>query len=147
MITNKRKLIQIAIAVILIALYAVSERFSGPGSTPDSLENTQLHRVIASKKSDVQVTGQGEVIKLLPDDNKGSRHQRFLVKIDSGDVILIAHNIDLAPRIDALRKGDNIRFNGEYEWNNKGGVVHWTHKDPRSKHIHGWLEHNGKKYW
>ncbi|MGI9319301.1 MAG: DUF3465 domain-containing protein [bacterium] len=145
---QKKKLVQIAVAVILIALYAISERF--PGFNPDqvtSVDNSLLHQVIADRRSDVQVTGSGAVIKLLADDNKGSRHQRFLVKIDSGDVILIAHNIDLAPRVDELRKGDTIRFNGEYEWNNKGGVVHWTHKDPRSKHIHGWLEHDGRKYW
>lgn len=148
MMPGKKKLVQIAIAVILIALYAISERFPGSDSAVEtSTDNALLHSVIASKRSDVQVTGSGEVIKLLADDNEGSRHQRFLVKIDSGDVILIAHNIDLAPRVDALRKGDMIRFNGEYEWNNKGGVVHWTHKDPRSKHIHGWLEHDGRKYW
>jgi hypothetical protein len=145
---NKKKLIHIAIAVILIAFYAISERFPGTDSSLDSSQdNALLHQVIADRRSDVQVTGSGEVIKLLADDNQGSRHQRFLVKIDSGDVLLIAHNIDLAPRVDSLQRGDIIRFNGEYEWNNKGGVVHWTHKDPRSKHIHGWLEHDGRKYW
>jgi len=104
-------------------------------------------RAIASQRSDVQVKGSGKVIKLLPDDTKGSQHQRFLVKVSADNVILIAHNIDLAPRVDALQQGDTIGFNGEFEWNDKGGVVHWTHKDPRGKHIHGWLEHDGKKYW
>lgn len=145
---NKKKLIHIAIAVILIAFYAISERFPDTESSLDSSQdNALLHQVIIDQRSDVQVTGSGEVIKLLADDNEGSRHQRFLVKIDSGEVLLIAHNIDLAPRVDGLQRGDIIRFNGEYEWNNKGGVVHWTHKDPRSKHIHGWLEHDGRKYW
>ncbi|MDE1266260.1 DUF3465 domain-containing protein, partial [Vibrio aestuarianus] len=35
---------------------------------------------------------------------------------------------------------------GEYEWNKKGGVMHWTHNDPNNKHPHGWLKHNGKTY-
>lgn len=98
------------------------------------------------KQSDVQVRGQGEVIKLLPDDSKGSRHQRFIVRVNGNLTILIAHNIDLAPRLNSLVRGDNISFYGEYEWNDKGGVVHWTHRDPRSRHAAGWINHKGVTY-
>ena len=42
--------------------------------------------------------------------------------------------------------GDTVQFYGEYEWNKKGGVMHWTHKDPRNRHTHGWLKHNGRVY-
>ena len=86
------------------------------------------------------------MIRLLPDDNDGSRHQKFIVRLDSGNTILIAHNIDLAPRIDRLRRGDRIEFYGEYEWNDRGGVVHWTHDDPAGRHEDGWLRHKGKTY-
>ena len=145
---NKKKLIRIGIAVVVLAYYAYTEYYpAGENQTTGQQDNSALHQAIANQRSDVQVTGTGRVIKLLPDDNDGSRHQRFLVKISSGNVILIAHNIDLAPRVNALNKGDQIRFNGEFEWNHKGGVIHWTHKDPRNTHIHGWLEHNGERYW
>lgn len=96
--------------------------------------------------SNLQLEGSGRVIKVLPDDTKGSLHQKFLVKLNSGQKLLIAHNIDLAPRVNSLSQGDQINFYGEYEWNAKGGVVHWTHRDPSGSHIAGWLEHNGKKY-
>ena len=56
------------------------------------------------------------------------------------------HNIDIAPRVDALEVDDSVRFNGEYVWNEKGGVVHWTHHDPRGRHASGWLIHNNKTY-
>jgi hypothetical protein len=89
--------------------------------------------------SDVQVQGQGVVVKVLPDDNSGSRHQRFIVKLSSGQTLLVAHNIDIAPRIGSLRKGDKVKYYGEYEWNGEGGVVHWTHVDPDGGHEAGWL--------
>ena len=60
--------------------------------------------------------------------------------------ILVAHNIDLSPKIEDLKVGDSVEFYGEYEWNNKGGVIHWTHHDPRKKHKDGWLKHKGKIY-
>lgn len=97
-------------------------------------------------KSGIQAGGNGIVIKILPDDNDGSRHQHFILKLDSGQTLLIAHNIDLAPRISSLRKGDAVSFYGVYEWNSKGGVVHWTHHDPSGRHVAGWLQHNGKTH-
>lgn len=91
----------------------------------------------------VEVQGTGTVTAILPDDVEGGRHQRFLVRVDPGPTILIAHNIDLAPRLASLRIGDAIEFRGEYVWNPKGGLVHWTHRDPNGHHQAGWLKHNG----
>ena len=64
----------------------------------------------------------------------------------AGQTVLISHNIDRAPRIDSLRVGDRVEFQGEYEWNPQGGVVHWTHHDPAGRHAGGWLKHEGKTY-
>ena len=107
---------------------------------------TSLGDAYKKQQSNVQVKGSGKVVRILGDDNKGSRHQKFILRISSGKTILIAHNIDLAPRINSISVGDQVRFYGEYEWNNKGGVVHWTHKDPNGYHIGGWLKHKGKTY-
>lgn len=98
------------------------------------------------RRSSVQVRGAGTVQKILPDDNDGSRHQRFIVRLGSGQTLLVAHNIDLAPRVSPLHEGDVVNFYGEYEWNNKGGVIHWTHRDPAGRHVDGWLEHDGRRY-
>lgn len=96
--------------------------------------------------SNRQVQGEGVVVKVLPDDNKGSRHQRFIIELRSGQRVLMAHNIDLAPRVPAIAPGDTIEFSGEYEWNERGGVVHWTHHDPRGRHESGWLRVAGRTY-
>lgn len=108
--------------------------------------NPIIDKAYSEKRSDVQVQGVGVVVKVLSDDNKGSRHQRFLLKLSSKLTLLVAHNIDLAPRIENLKEGDSVEFYGEYEWNDKGGVIHWTHHDPRKKHKDGWLKHNGQIY-
>lgn len=95
---------------------------------------------------DIQVMGEGEVVKVLADDNQGSKHQRFILRVPEGFTVLVAHNIDLAPRVENITKGDQVSFYGEYVWNEKGGVVHWTHHDPRGRHTSGWLKHNGITY-
>lgn len=107
---------------------------------------TSVEDAFARQESDVQVKGSGTVVRILNDDNKGSRHQKFILKLSLGHTILISHNIDLADRINTISKGDAIQFYGEYEWNKKGGVVHWTHLDPNNRHVHGWLKHNGRTY-
>lgn len=89
---------------------------------------------------------EAEVNRELKDDNKGSRHQRFLIHTTSGTSILVAHNIDLAPRVVDLVPGERISLYGEYEWNPKGGVLHWTHHAPRGDHEDGWIEYRGKRY-
>ena len=110
------------------------------------VDDDAIGRAFENQASDIQVEGEGTVIRVLPDDLNGARHQRFIVQLASGQTVLISHNIDIAPRIDGLETGDNVSFNGEYVWNAKGGVIHWTHHDPRGRHVAGWVVHNGKTY-
>ena len=97
-------------------------------------------------RSHLQVQGAGRVTRVLADDDDGSRHQRFIVRLASGQTLLVAHNIDLAGRVDPLGVGDHVEFHGEYEWNPQGGVIHWTHHDPKQWHEDGWIEIDGKRY-
>jgi len=108
--------------------------------------NDAIGRAFNSRTSNVQVEGEGVVTRILSDDVEGSRHQRFILRLASGQTVLITHNIDLAPRVDGLREGDTVAFNGEYVWNAQGGLVHWTHKDPQGRHMAGWLKHNGRTF-
>ncbi len=100
---------------------------------------------VANQESDLIVSLMGRVVKTLPDDNDGSRHQKFIVKLDDGATVLVSHNIDLAPRV-PLSEGDTVQMHGEYEYNDRGGVLHWTHHDPRGRHEDGWIRHEGKTY-
>ena len=123
--------------------FLISLASSAPASV---IEEDPIGRALASRASYIQVEGEGTVTRVLSDDLNGSRHQRFIVQLASGQTLLITHNIDIAPRIDGLQIGDSVRFSGEYIWNAKGGIIHWTHHDPEGRHVPGWLMHNGKTY-
>lgn len=105
-----------------------------------------IRRAFENRQSDVQVQASGIVERVLTDDQDGARHQRFIVKLAGGQTVLIAHNIDLAPRVAPLSVGDRIEFFGEYEWNAQGGVIHWTHRDPAGRHVAGWIKRDGEVF-
>ena len=87
----------------------------------------------------------GFVKKLLSDDNEGSRHQRFVLDIGSRRSLLIAHNIDLAKRV-PVGMGDRVQVRGMYEWNELGGLVHWTHHDPHGVEDGGHIRYRTRVY-
>ena len=91
----------------------------------------------------IEVTG--FVKRLLSDDDDGARHQRFIVDTGSRRSLLIAHNIDLAKRI-PVGMGDRVHVRGMYEWNELGGVVHWTHHDPHGVEDGGYVRYRTRVY-
>jgi len=109
-------------------------------------DDAAISQAFARHERDVVVEGEGTVSRVLADDREGSRHQRFILRLASGQTVLVAHNIDIARRIEGIEKGDRVAFRGEYVWNAAGGVVHWTHVDPAGRHPAGWIKHNGETY-
>jgi hypothetical protein len=123
-----------------------AQRVPAPSpATAPAGSNAALLAAVAAHKSGVEVEAYGRVSRLLADDNEGSRHQRFLVRIGERLMILVAHNRDLAPRI-PVQVGDSVTLRGEYIWNEKGGMIHWTHHDPAGRHEGGWVEYDGKRF-
>jgi len=141
-----RKITLVIVVAVLAYSFIQDQGISLPWTSSPTATDSLLEDAYANGQSDVQVQGSGTVVGILSDDLDGSRHQRFILKLDSGQTVLISHNMDLAPRIDSLQKGDAVEFYGEYEWNSKGGVIHWTHHDPNGRHVAGWLKHRGKTY-
>jgi len=142
--------IMVGLLVVTLLLAPMAARLGQdpePGSSRTSASaDDAIARAFQNQSSGVQVSGQGVVERVLSDDTDGSRHQRFILRLPSGQTLLIAHNIDLAPRVTAVGPGDSVAFYGEYEWNPEGGVIHWTHHDPDGSHVAGWLKHNGQTF-
>ncbi|MBZ0172960.1 MAG: DUF3465 domain-containing protein [Phycisphaerales bacterium] len=132
----------ISIVVICSAWFTLTD--DDGGAAP-----ADVHAAISGRLSGVMMTIGATVVRVLPDDLDGDRHQRLLVAlpepIDGVETILIAHNIDLAPRVPCVA-GDLVRVRGEYKWNNKGGLLHWTHHDPEGRREGGWIEFDGDRY-
>jgi hypothetical protein len=147
------------LAALVAALLALALSSTGCGSTGDAggqsstaagagvrAGDAALARAFEDRVSGLEVEGAGAVERLLADDEQGSRHQRFILRLATGQTLLVAHNIDVAPRIDDLRVGDTVAFRGVYEWSERGGTIHWTHHDPSGEHAAGWLRHGGRAY-
>lgn len=168
--SNARRVVQAGIAgLLLFALYLIRTGLgSGGAAGPDqagsepaspspagsvatappgtSASDSGLLAAFHARRSNVEVTAAGRVTRVLPDDRTGSPHQRFLLQVDEGPSVLVAHNLALAPKVPLVR-GDSIELRGEYEWNERGGVIHWTHRDPGGRHAPGWIRSHGRQYW
>ena len=145
---KKKKLFNMPIISILAILILSGGAYFGVG-IPNLLTGNQTEVSVAqafkNKQSKVWVKVSGKVTKILRDDNDGSRHQRFIIRLFNGISVLIAHNIDLAKRV-PISIEDNITLTGRYEWNEKGGVIHWTHRDSKGKIPGGWIKHRSVMY-
>jgi hypothetical protein len=120
-----------------------------PAATPSNnapkSDDDLVARSFKNGDSDVMVTIVARVVKVLPPDTDGKPHQKFIIRLDNRMTLLVAHNLTLAPEV-PLAEGDSVTIRGEYEWSDKGGVVHWTHHDPKKWREGGWIEHEGERY-
>jgi hypothetical protein len=104
-----------------------------------------LNRILNEFDTGTWIEGTGLVRRLIQDYNNGARHQRFILDLRNGQSLLMAHNLDLAERVPA-GLGDRVGFRGMYEWNELGGLVHWTHHDPLGIEDGGFIRYRGKVY-
>lgn len=104
-----------------------------------------MNKAFSKRDTGTWIEVTGFVRRLLSDDDDGSRHQRFILDIGSGRTLLVAHNIDLVDRI-PLGMGDRVEIRGMYEWNDLGGLVHWTHDDPLGIEKGGYIRYRARVY-
>jgi hypothetical protein len=72
-------LIAAAVGVFAFIFVSCASPGPAPGQRTVPLVDDPIGRAFATRTSDVQVQGEGTVIRVLADDLDGSRHQRFIV--------------------------------------------------------------------
>ncbi len=127
-------------AVLVVLALGLAAVRACEKATPGSLEDARSRRV-----SDVWIETSGRVVHLLPDDRQGDRHQKILLDVGHGETLLVVHNIDVAERVPA-DEGDVLEVRGEYVWNEKGGLIHFTHDASSGRRPGGWIRHDGRTY-
>ena len=135
---------QTLLVLVILALWQGREAWQR-AHIPPSEGLVAVQEAFAGEKSGVWLEASGQVKKVLPDDQQGDRHQRFLLDLDRRHTVLIAHNVDLATRVPAA-VGETLTVRGRYEWSEQGGVIHWTHRDPQRPDEGGWIRHKGQTY-
>ncbi len=117
------------------------------GGTAEQPNNAQVCALYASGASGAEVIGRGTVLGTLGTHSGPSgEHEGFLLKLDGGcDLLLrVETNVDITGPV-PLQMGEVVTVKGQFE-DDGGGVVHWTHHDPRGRHVSGYVEAGGKFY-
>jgi hypothetical protein len=119
----------------------------GQVCAPTTSDNAAVERAYAEKRSSVEVTADGAVTSVLDDDTGPSgTHQRFIIRLaGSTQTVLVENNLTIGQRAPVVA-GSDVRVHGEYVWNDKGGLIHFTHHDPDRSHEGGWIEVGGVRY-
>jgi len=134
--------------LLIVAVLVIYQYYQADNEAVDAGLQTggdAVEQAFAAQRSGLWLETSGRVIRVLRDDNEGARHQKFILQLDGGHSVLVAHNIDLAKRIPA-REGVSLTVRGRYEWNDRGGVIHWTHHDPDGREPGGWIEVEDVRY-
>lgn len=106
----------------------------------------QIARYADARKNADYVQGRGmTVVQLLPDDNQGRPHQKFVVRLSTGQMIVAISNLDMCPHV-PVQVGDLVGLGGQFIWTKDGGIIHWLHHDPRGNRPDGYIEHRGQTY-
>lgn len=101
-------------------------------------------KVLFARHSHVESVGQ--VVMLIVPEASSSGCQKFVIKLATGDLVLVNHNIEKAPPVEDLKLGDTVAFAGEYTTGLNGDEVTKTYADPTGAGQAGWIRHNGRVY-
>jgi hypothetical protein len=140
-----RNLLSFALVGWLVLLCTGCRSTTGKPVAPSVTDDSQIVAFQNEHRMNTEVTGKVRVYKLLREDDEGLKHERFLVMLSDGTTVLVAHSLDKAPPV-PVSPEDDIIIHGEYVWNQKGGVIHWTHHSDTPRHEGGWIDFKGKRY-
>lgn len=108
--------------------------------------DSDIVRAVNDQRRVDYVEGGGLVVtKILPDDNRGLKHQKWLVRLSNGITMQAVYNSDMCPRV-PVKAGDVIGMGGQFIWTKSGALLHWLHGDPKKRRPDGFVYVNGKYF-
>jgi hypothetical protein len=118
---------------------------AGTAATPNDAAVCDAYH---AGRSRVEVVADGSVTRVFGvRSGRTSPHEGFLLALASGCtlVVRVEANTDFTGTF-PLARGERVAVKGEYEFYPLGGVIHWTHRDPRGRHEGGYIEAAGQRY-
>ncbi len=128
---------------------ALAAAILGACATTQSPDNRAVCAAYSSTRSHVEVVADGSVTRILGvQSGRISPHEGFLFRLgsDCSLVVRVEANTDFTGPI-PLANGERVLVKGEYEYYPLGGVIHWTHRDPRGRHEGGYIVAGGRTYF
>lgn len=115
---------------------------------PQTPNDAAVCSAFAARRSHVEVVADGTVTRVLGvAAGRVSPHEGFLLRLNSGCrlTVRVEANTDFTGNF-VIGPGDRAIVKGEYEYYALGGVIHWTHRDPRGRHESGYVDVRGNTY-
>ena len=137
-------------AVVLAALCSLGFAACAGGGT-DTVSNAAIYDAWRSGQSHLEVTASGSVARVLGLRNGPSgEHEGFLLHLRGAEghglTVRVEDNTDITGPMD-VHAGDDAVVRGEYIYDPRGGIIHYTHHDPRGHHVSGYVRVNGRTYF
>jgi hypothetical protein len=135
-------------AIASLAAFVVASVVTGCSGNATGADDGAVCSAYQAGRSHVEVVADGTVTRLLGTHaGVESPHEGFLFHLASGCslIVRVESNVDFTGAI-PLDRGEHVVVKGEYEYYPRGGVIHWTHRDPRGRHEGGYVQVDGKIY-
>lgn len=117
----------------------------GPANVPYQIDDAQIIQAQSQQARKVELTVTAPIKKMLREEDYREPHQRFLLMLSNGTTVLVANDLQYGTYA-PVQEGNVVRIHGEYIWNERGGVLHWTHKSDEPRHESGYIDFNGMRY-
>jgi hypothetical protein len=104
-----------------------------------------VQKAYLNQQSGLMVEVLGKVVRILSDDKDDLQHQKFIIRLQNGQNLLVTQNIVAAEKA-PVSINHEVTVRGEYSWTEPGGLIQWTRYDSSAQRRHGWIEHQGQKY-
>lgn len=129
----------LGVAVVLVLIWQ-----SRPGYHIEPGFNT-VQDAYRYRQTGMMAEVTGTVARVLATDKEEPDFQKFVIRLQNGQSLLVVHNQKLGDRV-PVAVNDTVLVRGEYQWSETGGILRYTERDYTPRRRHGWIEYRGKRY-